>query len=75
MLCYSCAAQGIKQPAVALCRSCTAGLCLEHLRDTASRFASSRILESCHHDTWAVADHPAGASEHPAERAPRDSPV
>lgn len=71
MLCYPCAEQGIQQPAVALCRSCTAGLCLEHLRETASRFASSHILESCHHDTWTVADHPPGASEHPAGGAAR----
>jgi Uncharacterized protein conserved in archaea (DUF2180) len=64
MLCYSCAEEGIEQPAVALCRSCNAGLCIEHLRETASRFASSHMLDSCHHDTWAVAKHPSGA-KHP----------
>ena len=53
MLCYSCAEQGIHQEAVALCRSCNAGLCLEHLRETADRFAASHILDTCHHDTWA----------------------
>jgi hypothetical protein len=52
MLCYSCAEEGIDRPAVALCRSCTAGLCMEHLRATASHLASSHILDGCHHDTW-----------------------
>jgi len=58
MLCYSCAEQGIDQPAVALCRSCSAGLCLAHLRETASRFASSHMLDTCHHDTWDATKHP-----------------
>jgi hypothetical protein len=71
MLCYSCAEQGIDRPAVALCRSCTAGLCLDHLRETASRFASSHILDRCHHDTWAVANQVSGAAGHPhAESQP-----
>ncbi|MBA3806877.1 MAG: DUF2180 family protein [Solirubrobacterales bacterium] len=52
MHCYPCAEQGVNQPAVALCRSCSAGLCLEHLRETADMFAAGHILESCHHDTW-----------------------
>jgi hypothetical protein len=64
MLCYCCVEQGIQQPAVALCRSCSAGLCLEHLRETASRFGSSHVLDTCHHDTWAVPKHPQGATEH-----------
>ena len=66
MLCYSCVEQGIQQPAVALCRNCSAGLCMEHLRETASRFGSDNILASCHHDTWAVPNHPPGATEHGA---------
>jgi hypothetical protein len=53
MLCYCCAEQGIHQEALALCRSCGAGLCLDHLRETADRFAASHILDTCHHDTWA----------------------
>lgn len=52
MQCYSCAEQGIQRPAVALCRVCAAGLCLEHLRETASRSARGRLLASCHHSTW-----------------------
>ena len=54
MLCYVCAEQGTDQPAVALCRSCNAGLCLTHLRATAEHFASSHMLDDCHHDTWTV---------------------
>jgi hypothetical protein len=52
MLCYSCAELGVDRPAVALCRACSAGLCLEHLRETAAHFASDHILATCHHDTW-----------------------
>jgi hypothetical protein len=58
MQCYCCAEQGIEQPAVALCRSCSAGLCLDHLRETATRFESATILDSCHHDTWAATRQP-----------------
>jgi hypothetical protein len=60
MYCYPCAEQGVNQPAVALCRSCHAGLCLEHLRETAEKFATDEHLASgsmsdaCHHDTWAT---------------------
>ena len=52
MLCYSCFEQGTERPAVALCRSCNAGLCMDHLRATAAHFATSHMLDSCHHDTW-----------------------
>jgi len=59
MLCYSCAEQGIHQPAVALCRHCTAGLCMDHLREAAAHFASDpSMLSTCHHDTWDVMKHP-----------------
>ena len=51
MLCYSCADEGVDRPAVALCRSCNAGLCLDHLRATAAHLASSNMLDTCHHDT------------------------
>ena len=57
MLCYSCIEQGVERPAVALCRSCNAGLCLDHLRQTAARFAASHILDTCHHDTWIATKH------------------
>ena len=65
MLCYSCAEQGVHQAAVALCRSCYAGLCMEHLRETAAHFRSDAMLSTCHHDTWNVTEHPSGASAHP----------
>lgn len=52
MQCYSCAEQGVDRPAVALRRACSAGLCLDHLRETAAHFASDHILATCHHDTW-----------------------
>ena len=58
MLCYSCVEQGNERPAVALCRSCNAGLCLDHLRATAAHFATSHMLDSCHHDTWTAPEHP-----------------
>ncbi len=58
MLCYSCAEQGIDQPAVALCRHCTAGLCMDHLRETSAHFTSNSLLASCHHDTWDVMELP-----------------
>ena len=53
MHCYVCAEQEVERPAVALCRTCSAGLCLEHLRETAARFAQGNMYEYCHHDTWA----------------------
>ena len=59
MFCYPCAERGTEEPAVALCRSCNAGLCLDHLRATAAHLASSHILDSCHHDTWMVTELPA----------------
>jgi alkylation response protein AidB-like acyl-CoA dehydrogenase len=57
MLCYQCAKHGVKQPAVAVCRSCCAGLCLEHVREAAAWFAPSQMA-GCRHDTWAVAMSP-----------------
>jgi hypothetical protein len=54
MHCYVCAEHGIERAAVGLCRSCYAGLCLEHLRDTAARL-SGNVLAGCDHDTWASA--------------------
>ena len=54
MLCYCCKEIGVECPAVALCRSCGAGLCTEHLRETATRLAVGHLFERCHHDTWAV---------------------
>ena len=65
MTCYCCAEHEIDQPAVALCRSCNAGLCLTHLRATAAHFASSHMLDSCRHDTWTVTHAPSGSAQDP----------
>lgn len=62
MLCYCCKAKGVERPAVALCRSCSAGLCTEHLRETAAHLAAGHLFETCHHDTW-TAPHGAAASD------------
>ncbi len=48
MQCCVCAERGTETPAVALCRSCQAGLCLEHLRETAAQIATDNMLASCH---------------------------
>jgi hypothetical protein len=52
MDCYECAKRATSRVAVATCRSCSAGLCLEHLRDTAVRMQSGSLAPVCHHDTW-----------------------
>lgn len=65
MFCYCCAERGTDRPAVALCRSCNAGLCLVHLRETAAHFASSHMLDSCHHDTWIVTRAASGFADGP----------
>jgi Uncharacterized protein conserved in archaea (DUF2180) len=69
MLCYPCAEQGTDKPAVALCRSCNAGLCLDHVRVTAAHLASSHILDTCQRDTWIVTEPPPGAGDHPDARS------
>jgi hypothetical protein len=51
MLCYICTRRGIDRPAVTICKSCSAGLCLEHLRETAVRLAPNPV-SGCRHDTW-----------------------
>jgi hypothetical protein len=62
MLCYRCAEMGTDRPAVALCRSCNAGLRLAHLRATAAQCASSHMLDSCNHDTGTATGAPARAA-------------
>jgi hypothetical protein len=57
MLCYPCATRGVERPAVATCRSCSAGLCLEHLRETAAWLAPNP-LSACRHDTWGALSSP-----------------
>jgi Uncharacterized protein conserved in archaea (DUF2180) len=52
MLCYPCAKNGVERAAVALCSSCSAGLCPEHLRETAAQLASDNPFAGCRHGTW-----------------------
>lgn len=52
MDCYECAKEGIERHAVALCRSCDAGLCMDHLEQTASYLATGAIRTACAHGTW-----------------------
>lgn len=71
MYCYECSKQGITVSAVALCRSCSAGLCPKHLHETAERFAADKerlgpgiMSPVCHHDTWAANGRSATAAAH-----------
>jgi Uncharacterized protein conserved in archaea (DUF2180) len=68
MQCYECAEHGVERAAVALCRSCSAELCLEHLRETAARFATDHILAACHHDTWTASKTPLRRRLHGRQR-------
>jgi len=52
MHCYECAKRGGTEPAVAICWSCGAGLCLRHLHDAALDRAAG-VTDRCLHDTWA----------------------
>ena len=52
MDCYECAKGGVERHAVALCRSCGAGLCMDHLEQTASYLATGAIRTECAHGTW-----------------------
>jgi hypothetical protein len=51
MHCYECARAGTPTVAVALCRSCFAGLCEEHLGETAIDL-DRRLYATCNHGTW-----------------------
>jgi hypothetical protein len=54
MLCYPCAKNGVERQSVALCTSCSAGLCQEHLSETAMQLASDNPFAGCRHETWAA---------------------
>ena len=54
MNCLTCARSGSAQTAVALCPHCSAGLCLDHVAETASRRGPGGFRLSCGHDTWAT---------------------
>lgn len=53
MDCYECARAGNTTVAVALCRGCFAGLCEEHLVETAIDL-DRRLYATCNHGTWRV---------------------
>jgi hypothetical protein len=59
MRCYECAKADQIEEAVALCRSCSAGLWLAHLREKAHSFAVGAIRVECAHDTWTAVLAPA----------------
>jgi hypothetical protein len=52
MQCYECAKSGNAREAVAICWSCSAGLCLSHVREAAAHRYVGAIRPACAHDTW-----------------------
>ncbi|MER3408856.1 MAG: hypothetical protein C4305_07940 [Thermoleophilia bacterium] len=52
MQCYVCHREGRSSPAVGLCRVCSIGLCLAHLREAASRLGPGGTLYACAHHAW-----------------------
>ena len=52
MNCYVCATRGNTVPAVASCKKCAAGLCLEHVREAALDHPAGGTIFACSHDTW-----------------------
>lgn len=52
MQCYECTMSGTAREAVAVCWSCSAGLCLSHLREAAAHRSVGAIRPACAHDTW-----------------------
>jgi hypothetical protein len=55
MQCHECAIAGTKQEAVALCKKCSAGLCLAHLREATNYFGAGGTSLDCLHTAWGVA--------------------
>jgi hypothetical protein len=52
MNCSECARLGRDAAAVALCRHCSAGLCLAHVQDEALDGGPGGMNLSCKHHTW-----------------------
>jgi hypothetical protein len=66
VLCYVRDERGTERTAVGPCRSGSAGLRLEHLRETAAHL-SDNVLAGCHDYTWAsAATARAAATDRPA---------
>jgi hypothetical protein len=54
MNCFECAKDASTTAAVALCRHCNAGLCMEHLREAATDRSRGGLQATCRHSTWDV---------------------
>lgn len=54
MICYVCATRDTREEAVALCKHCNAGLCLDHLRETAAGPHAGGVSLGCGHGTWSA---------------------
>jgi predicted nucleic acid binding AN1-type Zn finger protein len=52
MNCLTCARTGAERTAVALCPHCKAGLCLDHVQETARTPGPGGMRLSCGHRTW-----------------------
>jgi hypothetical protein len=61
MDCYECAKRADNVAAVAVCRGCGAGLCMDHLHEEANRTVGGMNV-SCEHDTWRPSEAGATAS-------------
>ena len=55
MNCLTCARTERTEVAVAICPHCNAGLCQQHLAETAARRRPGGMNLSCGHDTWDTA--------------------
>jgi len=49
MQCYECACRNEETLAVAICRHCMVGLCLQHLADSQRNFSSDNPGTGCKH--------------------------
>lgn len=64
MDCYECALRGEAVAAVATCRHCGAGLCLDHLREAQAHRVGGTTFGCPHNLSTAVSVHPAATTAH-----------
>lgn len=69
MNCLTCARTDKAAVAVAICPHCSAGLCQQHVAETAARRGPGGMNLSCGHDTWNA------AWKQPSQGAPQESSV
>ena len=55
MNCLICTRTGTERTAVAMCPTCQAGLCLEHVQETARAQTPGGMNFACGHHTWDLA--------------------